>query len=443
MRFFFLWLAALHCTLSPREASADNMQNEVETTIAVGMNRPLCGPYSYGNGLPNITSFCSDADLSKNLRQNALQLFEATVKHKTATEITYAFWAFSHQGWGEQLCKMMTQRTLSVRGAIDRGRERPRDQRVPNDVVGCAYQNGVRKIELSLLGQEGDFLEFHPKFVTARFEDGTAVTLVSSGNPTRNSEYNFDVSILFKETTPGSTPIHDWHQCAFGAFTDEDGKPITSYTDAARRYYKCAASLDAGTSIGVTQFLLPFDRSKLTNRISFLLGGSSRVSVAVQSADSLLLRDMFLQATKRGTAFRVLRDDDLLYVGASTSGARSGDGEFMNRQYERDVWLRPLIDAGAEVRYLATNNLDNSNPNAKLLGNFLHLKIIVFEAEGRSPTILVGSANLTDAAFGHNVENVYLVENPVVVKSLLASFDQVWLDGRSQADLPLQNERPK
>lgn len=403
------------------------------TKIEVISASPNCKPHSWQDSVSNVTTYCDDADASDERSHYGIAPFRTAIGPSQADEILVGMWAFSHPGWADAICSIITVRTSVVRIALDRGvGEETHDSQQAERVAKCGRDMRLSNVSLDYFGQSGDFLAYHPKFVSVRLLEGKAVTWVSTGNLTKNSQFNFDIGLLISEGS--SHPFHDWHACLMTSLLDENGRPIDEYRASWQRYTKCRESLTSDTTEGVTPFALPFDKTEVVNRIAMLLGGSSRVSVAVQGADSIPLRNMFLAAANDGVKLRFLRDDDLAYA--------AGFGELMNDPYERDVWQNPILDAGADIRYVMTNHHDSKISGKKIQGNFLHLKTIIFERNGKNPIVLFGSANLTSAAFGLNVENVYFIENKAIIDEIMKSYDELW--GRSQTlkGLPFPDRRP-
>lgn len=402
------------------------------TTLTLIPSNPKCGPYSWGQNVRDVQTYCADKDANGEEVHPVRDPLAMETGKQAAVEMTLGMWAFSHAGWRNQLCDLIATTTKSVEIGLDLGHDQEvRESEEAQKVIACARAAATPTARLDYLGQAGDFNEFHPKFLGLKLQDGTARTVISTGNFTRGSQFNIDLSMLIAEGA--DHPIYDWHACVLPAFMDEHAKLVSDYRAVGKKFDKCREMLSL-PSAGVTPFLLPFDRSELQTRIAMLAGGSNRISISAQGADSLPLRDLFLAAVRDGVRLRMLRDDDLIYA------QRSRD--LMNNPYEREVWARPLVDAGAEARYLLTNHHDSKLPGKAVRGNFLHLKLLIFERIGKPTVVMLGSANLTAAAFSFNVENVYLIDNPVVVASILSFYEALWGSSLSQAQVPQPSRRP-
>ena len=260
------------------------------------------------------------------------------------------------------------------------------------------------------MGRNADFSSFHVKI--AAFErDDTTIILTGSGNPILNSEAFHDYAIGFEAKS--ASAFSKWHGCVAPVFS-LDAVDLT-FSRASELYQQC--DILRRSSVDIQPFLLPFDRDAFIAEWRSLALAASQVEVIVQHANSAIIRDALLESLRRGNRVRIIMDDDIVW--AKRARPTDAETEYYNTAEEYDHWLEPLIQAGAEVRFLPTNH--HIWPH-----NFLHIKLANFVMPNGSRVSLFGASNMTRAALYRNLENAYSTALGPITEKFSEAFSMYW-----------------
>lgn len=356
---------------------------------------------------PNV--YCRSSDRSRN-RPHPLSKLVATVNSAhPIREAHILTFTIGDQDFISAVCGRMSTETRRVRVYSQLGLSKYGT----NKIAECADNAGVADIDHGFRGRSGDFDSFHSKLILFEYTDDTATIVSSSGNPTTGSELYFDF-VVSRFYQSHKHPSVRWHKCVSSLFSNK--KYHDSYNELRNKYRNCRNRVSNRFVSAERAYLLPFDRQDFLLEFSYYLGQSRAVKILTQRANSYVFRDLLLRALEDGVALQIIRDDDLYWA----SKERASEYELMNDRSEFTNWLEPLLQAGAEVRYLQTNH---HGPRAK---NFLHAKAVIFEMSDGSHVVYHGAANLTRAALYRNFENVYFTHDRRVTGAFASAFGRYW-----------------
>ena len=287
-------------------------------------------------------------------------------------------------------------------------------------VMAASIADADMKIDIRLIStgaeidSDGDSYAFHPKVALIGHTNSPDYTVVFTSD-------NFNVSTVFGTTAgenlnttnfenynfvteQASSHFIKAHQCMFDALTERDSFPSFSDGNVGVAYEFCKFHRKARAAVtdSVRFYFLPYDVRDAIADIGYHAGAAETIDVAGYNAGNPCLGDIIKRALAEKKTVRIITDDDICGI------LPSKDRE----------WFNDLEKAGAQVRYMQTNA-------SGTLSNRFHHKFMLF----RRPSgieALTGSANFTCAAFGGNLEALYMLSVPSMSNVYAAAFDRYW-----------------
>jgi len=406
-----------------------------QTNTKVIFYSPTCQEYAYPEGSVDVkgetiffkpkNAYCTKLDINPNKPHWFSRLIDSRNSNSDITELDILSFTITNEDFIRSICNRINSKTKRIFVFTQEGLPKYGT----NKISRCAIQTGVKNVRSGFRGREGDFDSFHPKIIVLDFDDGSSDVYTSSGNPTTGSELYYDHITLV--SLPTKSKYVRWHKCVSSIFTKD--RYSTNYSDMRNRYRRCEKIIANQNEETINSYLLPFDRQEFLNEFSYYLGRSKSVRIMVQGADAGVIRDLLNKAQKHGTKLLVLRDDDLYWASKYPVGADHG---LFNTRDEYEKWMKPVIEKGANDRYLQTNHHFS-------MRNFVHAKFVIFDLIGGDPAVYFGSANLTNSALYRNFENVYFTENKEIADHFSKIFDHYWSRSATNPDeMPLQDYLP-
>lgn len=386
-------------------------------------NKPMCRQYFYQSPIldrhipPQIiyskpsNVYCTELDLNGESNNNIISAFRNMLKAGPISKIDIAFFAVDDFDFVDLICDAIARNGASLRvvvradawgEALDR-------------LQACLKTQGIEwtSEKLKKIGNVGSIGAFHLKIMLIEYKDNTPSVLVfGSGNPAGGVKLYFDNWNIIK--TNSQEPIMRKHLCILDKlFIAPEPRSFRSF---GQRFSPCFDQAAENDGHSIETFLLPLHRLGLMRTLRSLAMGSTSIDIAIHKVGEAQIRDLLLAALKRGIKVRLIVDDDLFWSSDFDTGF-STNSEYI-------LWLRPILEAGADVRYFQTNHHCR-------IGNLFHHKFAIFYSLN-GPVVLTGGANFTRAAFSGrrfaNYENAYLIRNAAAVASYVTAYDGYWND---------------
>ncbi|MCA1377009.1 MULTISPECIES: phospholipase D-like domain-containing protein [unclassified Bradyrhizobium] len=388
------------------QASEKDVPSDTHSVRMVYFNAdpPLCATYAISGASYPTNTYCTRAD-SSTLEEHRLTQFTRSLLGTKLGHIQLFFYGMDNPRYASVICQLVSFGATSVQVAIQADRS-PLGVR---EIERCA-QSATVPFSSRALGRNADFSSFHVKI--AAFErDDTTIILTGSGNPMLNSEAFHDYAIAFEVNS--ASAFSRWHACIGLVFSlkPED----LTFSRASELYQQC--DIWRRSSAGIQPFLLPFDRDAFVSEWRSLASASVQIEIIVQHANSTIIRDALLDSLRRGNHVKIIMDDDIVW--AKRARPTGAETEYYNTPEEYDRWLEPLMQAGAEVRFLPTNH--HTLPH-----NFLHIKLANFLMPDGSRVSIFGAPNMTRAALYRNLENAYSTALASITTKFSDSFSMYW-----------------
>ena len=404
-----------------------------QASIQTYFTQPVCGPYPYSIPLLTVSgdvlrekprdTYCLPRDALSN-KKNELRkrFFSALDGSRQITDVWIYVFAFNDVELADQLCTLATRNASRITLVSASGERDLED----NDAIFPAVEHVLKcrnklppdKQHLiraaQVVGGVGGMVSFHPKLYMVRYADGTGTLITSSGHPGKGMSVNFEHwQFLELGEKDGTWQLH---RC-FGRALELIGFDKVGLRDTRTILAQCGRT---GQDAKLRAFFLPFERQRALAALSDLIGKSRTIDIAVFSAGNESIVYALKKAIEHGAAVRLLLDDDVYWhtrYACATCKARRGEFE---------SWVYPLLERGAQVRLLETNH--------HCAVNLMHHKFVVFSGADGRKTVLFGSANFSESAYGAldvddlrgNVEQVYTSQEQSVSASFSKEFERLW-----------------
>ena len=415
-----------------------NTDPEVRPVFGFTGFLPDCGKYVFDVEVETpifaAGTYCEGGAEHPEISQ-LLQFIEKTLSGRTILKLNLSFFDLSAPEFSRVLCRHLDHNTQSVILGTRRGNG--------DDLTvlkRCAESRAVPQIATFERGMDGFLASFHLKLLGIELDDGSRVTITGSVNPSRGHWRNTDYFLYFIEYPSQQddwSPMFDYTGCIIKAVALE---PLNSLDERLerRKIQGCSArSRERLKSwYGLVPFILPYDRDWLVAQLAFLAASNDTVRAYTQAGDYDLIVDTLVMARGLGHGVSVTMDDDTYYFhvnpeGRSTSRYLSDEAEELN-------FLLPLQLGGVEMRFVPTNHHDYGSG----LGNFMHAKFVVFLDDGDIRASVVGSSNLTYAAYFANLESGFVVLRPPLLTQILEFSEEIDKTSIGYSGMPRRDLRP-
>lgn len=370
-------------------------------------------------------SFCTAVDLAANTPHYLASQLREAIGDRSIVRLDAAYYRLNNLSFIETVCGALAQNIAEVNIILDAGATVAGHE---NQLTICSRARGAHVTQKEIGWEVGDGL-FHNKFAAILLSDGTAITLVSTGNPTVNSELYIDGFMIFEERLQGA--IYRWHVCVASHFLKDTraGRSIVN-----SKPFECGildVPIEGGRLVG---FQLPNGIHAFRALFDFQLSRAAVVKILVQAVNDPDVAALLNLIHKAGTKLVVITDDDLFFQKLSLEASGRISNEYMTDQAEVEVFLLPALQVGMNVKFTMTNHYT-------LVKNFIHAKMAVFRHPDGSTSAYIGSANLTKGALGDQYENVYFVTNDGIAADIQQFVEQVEALSLQPTEMPARDYR--
>lgn len=289
----------------------------------------------------------------------------------------------------------------------------------------CRDQNSLReRIRVGIYPGSRSIPSFHPKLYLVEYDNNTMAMVVGSGHPGRGLTINFDHWLFFDALT--SSDVWKSATC-FADAVEKITMDKLGVHDAFPSYAACA--IPKGPNQLIYSYYMPMERASFVSALDAVVRGAHSIDIAVFSVGNPDMLAALLAALRQGGQLRLLLDDDMSWAFKYPCSNCNASPEEM-----RD-WVYPLMEAGAEIRFMETNH--------HCRANLLHQKLMITKSAEKT-TVLLGSSNFTRAALGTfqslnmtgNIENNYLTSDVALVQQAQSGFDEMWSLATPPDNLP-------
>jgi HKD family nuclease len=355
-------------------------------------------------------AYCTLADRRED--GPVLTRFLSLAASPSTTEIQVASFSFSNQAVAEALCQAAEVRGAKISVIVDAQEKAA----AINRLSACSKAN---PIELVRRGLEGDTGIFHDKFAIFRRGTGTSTIAFGSGNLGKGLSISHE-NWVFGEVAPSSY-FAQRHGCAFQAARDHGG----TLAGFAAALETCTLRIDAPPESDAQIFFAPAEGRDAANALVSLVANAERVDIAAHILSfSRLQRALVARLRQRPqTRVRIVLDDDTHWIGKGLDVGENDPSEAL--------FVRELVQLGAEVRYVETNDSQH------LLH---HNKFLIAHRPREATTVFGGAGNFSDAAFTQNFESFYSFATRDVVERYVEQFEHLWTNlSTPEARMPAEH----
>lgn len=397
---------------------------------------PLCQTYSYSSpvatadGTGQISAkpknvYCSpgpDYDSSGNRPSSPQRrMLEWLDPLDAGDEVFLAYLSFSNKPVADELCDA-AQRGVKVTMVLD-----TMDGKA-QDLKACGATLLVRGHKGGIGYAHNKLVLINPKAPGPADADTDHMRMVfSSGNLSSGIVVHHE-NWHFIEVRR-QTYFAEAHLCLMEAQLDSSASAGTS---AYRSFMNsCRSQIAAPEEEDITAYFIPNadDSKALTDRMVDSIKAAKKISIAAHRfGNTKMISALKSRLASPDVKVRMVADDDLYWLMPYGGGAGAEVGN--NMMFEA-YNVSSLYKAGGygqrfEIRYLETNHA---------MHLLHHNKFLLFEElDGEPDAVLCGAANLTNTGFWDNLENIYIVEVPVVVQAFRTQFARFWEGKKASPD---------
>ena len=391
---------------------------------------PVCQTYFYPHAVlanngellehkPSNVYCKNDDSIASASRENSPEhkIIE-WIKNPKYQSVFLAYLSFSNDEVKAQLCEEIRNRGLNVTVVLDSGTGR----RVADELAKCkATPEGPgRAPEILFRGHSGGngrgVTGFqHNKIMIFESNDKEVGLIFSSGNLSSGTVLHHENWNFIR--TSSDSYFASAHSCLKKGLLDhyEDRTTFRTFID------QCRSEIAAPEESDLQTYFVPGEGSLAEKTIFFQLENSTEVFLAAHRLSWTPFMNTLEELLKnKKIALKIVVDDDLYWSGK----LRKQVGLKTTLEAKR---LKKLINAGAQVHYMETNQKE-----------FLlhHNKFIVFKKNNELLGVFAGAGNFTGTAFSENFENFYWITIPEVMKSFNQQADHLWDLGTAEEWLP-------
>lgn len=352
------------------------------------------------------STHCSQAHLDSNLLRTDTPHFKILewIADSATEEVFITSMSFSNAQIERELCKASVNRGVRVTVVLDT----ETDFGVANRLKKCT--GGISPPNILERGNQGGLGIHHNKLIVVNPSRSTMKIGYSSAN------FSSFGTVLHHEnwsfvTLPSDTYFAQVHVCLIEGLTHHSlsRKDFSSFLDG------CRAEIPYEEEHDIKSFFVPADNKKALNALIEMVESSQTVKIAAHRFTLPILFTTLASKLAHGNNVQLIADDDLYWaLKGKIIGGNSKD---------EAVRLRPLLEAGIDVKYINTNHK---------IRQFHHNKFIIADN-----AVFAGAGNFSAAAFSANFENFYLVKIPEVVDAYKLQYERLWSEGLSDAQMPV------
>ena len=427
---------------APADDDGDGIEGDVQEfrtgpklaydEYTVLFTNPVCKKYEYAGDQDVISNagqplthkpenvFCapSDASASGARESSPQKKLLDWIKDPETKEIFFTYLSFSNRTVAAELCKAVRERNVKITMVLDR----ETDLTAANQVLACQPGNGDASLapRLELRGHDATIGYAHNKLFMINPRSESPRIVFSSGNLTSGVVLHHENWHFLR--VPARTHFAKAHLCMMDGMLDHY-RTKQEYSGFIK---SCRDSAGVGEESDLKTFFVPGDGGRAGKEIQNGVRNASFIGINAHRFSYRMLRNE-LEARLTGATppeGQLTVDDDLWWAGHGTDNVPNTPMEF--------EIVKPLAEAGMQVRYLETNHGN---------GFLHHNKFIVFETP-QAKSIFAGAGNFTGTAFSDNFENFYFITIPHVVEAMKAQQQRLFALGTSEENLPRTNVLP-
>lgn len=395
---------------------------------------PVCSEYFYEN--PMLTNngnyilskpknvYCKKEDVFINEFRVTSPSYHILklINDNDVKELFLTYLSFSNELVAKSLCRAI-RRDVKVTFIIDsKAIDRPGSRADLDFVKACRPVSIENEPRVEFRGNISGLGYAHNKIILAKYKTNTDKRMVvfGSGNmSTGTTIHHENWSFL---TTNKNSYFYQVHECI-----KEGMLNIQSRSKFKKFMTKCRANILAEEESDIKVYVVPSDGKVAMENIKTQFNNSISIEGAAHRFTHPAIASFIVNAENEGKRVRFILDDDIYWVGfrGKTTGAS---------RYLEYINSMKIISAGAEVRYMETNQ------NRWQLH---HNKFLIFNFVNGTGGVHTGAGNFTKAAFSKNFENYYYMTIPEAVKSFRKQFDHMYNDlGTSFEMMPALYKNP-
>lgn len=412
-------------------AAASAGPSAVAQVIDLQFTHPKCAlqryvlPVKDGTGATlkskpeNVYCVSSDRDRPENelLLQRFRNVFTPTDRKILAVRV-YAY-SFSDGLLLNAICEAAVN-GASVTMVVSAGSDGEQDDASESPYAvrileNCRDRNSLgQRLRVGMYPASRSIPSFHPKLYMVEYDNRTVAMVVGSGHPGRGLTINFD-HWLFLD---GQASSDMWKSATcFANAVETITLEKLGVQHAFPLYAACA--IPKSPDQAIQSFYMPMERASFISTLDAAVRNAHSIDIAMFSVGSPDMLAALQASLRQGGQLRLLLDDDVSWAFRYPCTNCNASPEWM-----RD-WVYPLMEAGAEIRFMETNH--------HCQANVLHQKLMITKGAGKT-TVLLGSSNFTKAALGTlqssnmigNIENNYLTSDASLVQQAQRGFDEMW-----------------
>lgn len=393
---------------------------------------PVCRKYAYPGDQEILSNtgerlthkpenvFCapSDAAASGARESSPQKKLIDWIKDPETKEIFFTYLSFSNKTVAAELCKAVQERNVKITMVLDR--ETSLD--AANQVLACQPGNGdeALKPRLELRGHDATIGYAHNKVFMINPRSENPRIVFSSGNLTSGVVLHHENWHFLR--VPARTHFAKAHVCMMDGML-EHYRTKQEYSTFIKA---CRDAAGVGEESDIKTFFVPGDGGRAGKEIQAGIRTASFIGINAHRFSYRLVRTELAArlASTSPPEVQLTVDDDLWWAGHGVENVPNTADEF--------EMVKPLTEAGVQVRYLETNHGN---------GYLHHNKFIVFTTP-QGESAFAGAGNFTGTAFTDNFENFYFITIPHVVEAMKAQQKHLFDLGTAEANLPQTNVLP-
>ena len=431
--YFLTVLLILGCAHSAKEAPRNLANTEPKISdfspynYEILFTEPVCKEYRYTSEVRSRSGkvlaakprnvYCdpkNDLEASGNREKSPQKRLVDWINDPSTKEVFFTYLSFSNKAVKEALCQNAKSRQLKVKFVLDSGT----DFKAADDLVACepsliSYHKRGNVVGLGLA---------HNKIFIFNPQSSDEIRIVfSSGNMTTGPVLHHENWHFIK--TNVRSHFAQAHLCVMN--TENDDAATASRKAYMESVRSCRAQITTPEETDIRTFFMPgegesgFDnKSGRKTAFDYIVNGDGTHPGLNQAKQVWLACHRFLHKDLMATlgarlasndfSLRITADDDTFYDANDKDYKKAGGTvpqEWMN--------IKKLMSQGAEAKFMETN---------PAVHQLHHSKFIIIDDQA----VVAGAANFTQAAFRTNMENIYYITIPEVVRSFRAYYDKQW-----------------
>lgn len=387
---------------------------------SVLFTNPLCGPYPYAQEVLSVDGevlkqkplnvYCKkqDREASASRASSPEYKIKEWLQDPKVKSVFFAYLSFSNKVVAQEICQQVKTRGLEVTLILDESTDRNLGDELSRcrpEVEGAARAPIIYYRGNSGVNGGGRIGLQHNKIMLYQNDSSELGVVFSSAN-----------------LSTGTVLHHEnWHFIR----TAEDsyfGQSHLCLKEGLLNYYQdkktfrefialCKSKIAAAEEDDIQTFFVPGEGNTAGKVILEQLAQADEVFIAAHRFSwTLLQKELLALLTAKKIALKIVVDDDIYWSGKLGRGIGANTTDEARR-------LEPLVQAGAQVRYMETNQKEML---------FHHNKFMVFKKKNQGLGVFAGAGNFTTTAFTDNFENFYWIQIPQVTQTFILQSEHLW-----------------